>query len=151
MSRIATSLPTLLFPLFAWAQWPMVHYFVAQEEISPASVKRAYEAVHALDPNTVLSADGKRLKVRVDAGLSVPEVRDALHAAGLACTLDATPGRHALPGMKGFPVRVDTGDPTADEARYQIAKRAWAEANPEAYQRLTAPAEDAGPGQAKDR
>ncbi|MBI3134028.1 MAG: hypothetical protein HYZ14_05065 [Bacteroidetes bacterium] len=36
-----------------------------------------------------------------------------------------TPAKPSITGLPGFPVFVNTGDPVADDARYEAAKVAW--------------------------
>lgn len=63
------------------------------------------------------STGGKVVKAK-------PPVKDHSHAS------------HELPA--DFPKFQDTGDPKADQERYQLAKQQWIAAHPEAYQRLIA-------------
>ena len=136
MFRLFVALLPFLLPIMTLAQNQQVHRFVAEGELDQHAVKSAYDVVISLDPQSNLSFDGARLKV---LSVQTPtQLLAALNSNGTAYyRLDVPVERAMIEVDPSFPVRIDTGDPTGDDERYQLAKQAWIAANPEAYSRMT--------------
>lgn len=115
----------------AAAQTPAIHHFRCDAPLDGLALKTAAENLRALDGKALLSADHDRLKVRIDAAVPHELVLRALNAGPRLFRSDGT----AAMGQ-GFPVRIDTGDPAADDQRHAAAKAAWMQAHPEEYQRM---------------
>ncbi|MCB9183960.1 MAG: hypothetical protein H6591_08575 [Flavobacteriales bacterium] len=116
------------------AQSGAVHVLRSAIDIDAGATKLAMHVIRQLDPAAVLSVDGRILKVRIS---------DTIAANQLIAALNDQGGAYALVDARnesssGFPVRIDTGDPAGDDARYDAAKRAWIEAHPAEYDAIRA-------------
>ncbi len=102
-------------------QSSVIRVFIADTAIDGLLAKQSTEAVKQLDQQATLSWDGPYLKVKLNAGIGAAEVLRALNQnqARFAQLQEGV--------RSGMPVRVDTGDPAADDRRYQQAKAAWLE------------------------
>ena len=121
------------------AQSGAVHVLRSSTDIDAGATKMATHAIRQLDPAAALSVDGRIVKVRIS---------DAIAADQLIAALNDQGGAYALVDARnesssGFPVRIDTGDPAGDDARYDTAKRAWIEAHPAEYKAIRAGAQQA--------
>lgn len=115
----------------AAAQTPVVHVFHAHADIGSSDLKWAAHTVSGLDPSAMVSAEGSQLKVRIASGVNGADLLNALNGSGIAYVAI---NRDRAFTETGMPVRIDTGDPSGDDARYDAAKRAWIEHHPDAYQ-----------------
>ncbi len=138
MKRILGFLPVALLSVGLAAQEPVVRTFYTAADIDGHGQKMAYVAILALDPDAGLSFDGSRLKVRTKAALSDQDLLTALNSTNTGVyQLGPLPVRMGVGGT--MPVRMDTGDPAGDDARYAAAKAAWIVAHPDAYEQMIAP------------
>lgn len=123
------------------AQTSTVHLFQAAAEVDHATLKMMLHEVRLIDPAARISVDGRNVKVIAAADVSGTQLLAALNSHGAACTR-SEPDQDPSTGM---PIRVDTGDPTGDDARYAAAKQAWIAAHPEAYEKMLRGESDTAP------
>lgn len=104
--------------------------------------KYVIEAFHDQDPDVYLSLDValQQAKMRTRVPLHEAQLAAALaaHGMGLTLTVALQPGDgdHRGLAVPGFPVLVNTGDPTTDHAVYEAAKQAWIAAHPTLYEAM---------------
>lgn len=138
MTRILYTLSVALLALDLTAQTQAVHTFYTAAVGDGHGQKMAYVAVLGLDPGAVLSFDGSQLKVRANATLSDQDLLSALNSTNTG-VYNVGPRPVRIPEMAPMPVRINTGDPSGDDARYAAAKQAWVTAHPDAYEQMVAP------------
>lgn len=114
------------------AQTSNVHLFQAAADVDHAMLKMMLHEVRRIDPAAHISVDGRSVKVKAAADVSGTQLLAALNSHGAACT----GSERDQDSSTGMPIRVDTGDPAADDARYAAAKQTWIDAHPEAYEKL---------------
>jgi hypothetical protein len=121
--------PTSLF-----AQGPQRFELRAPQPLLGEVLKRAESVVLELDRSATMIVQDDRMRVVSPAGLDAQVVIAGMQAAGLGTfsRTGAVARKH-----NPFPQRVDTGDPAADDARYEADKQAWITANTDAYRALT--------------
>lgn len=139
MIRNLYTICIVLFGLDLSAQTQATHTFYTAAAGDGHGQKMAHIAVLGLDPGAVLSFDGSQLKVRANATLSDQDLLSALNSTNTG-VYNVGPRPVRIPEMAAMPVRINTGDPSGDDARYAAAKQAWVTAHPDAYEQMMAPA-----------
>ena len=126
-----------MLPFRMVAQGPVVRHFVASAALDGLAVKQAIEVLKSLDPGAVVSNHQNRLKVLLSLNVTVEAALLALNSTGVQYSVGT--GAHAYAEDLQAPTLLDTGDPTGDASRYQLAKRSWIDQHPEAYQAILDP------------
>jgi hypothetical protein len=126
--------------LGAIAQQRTVHQLLATGGQLPSN-KLFHAVIHEIDPGAQYSFQDDRVKVMIDNTIPADDLVERLLVRGLGTFTVLIDGgkvqRQPQEGMpEGFPTRMDTGNPAADEAAYLQAKQAWILANPQAYDLL---------------
>lgn len=138
MIKIFYAISFVVLALDLTAQAQVTHTFYTATTGDGHGQKMAYVAVLGLDPEAALSFDGSQLKVRANAMLSDQDLLAALNSTNTG-VYNVGPLPVRISEMTAMPVRIDTGDPDGDDARYAEAKHAWVIAHPDAYEEMLAP------------
>jgi hypothetical protein len=137
VQRYGCSLFILLFAVAAQAQVRVVEMVC---EPCP-STKLVQEVLTELDAQAYATGDATHLKARLNTSITDAQLFAFLNET-LHCQVRGalTGNRQGITTTIGnappLPVRVDTGDPAADDAAFEAAKQAWRLANPEAHRAL---------------
>ena len=116
--------------------------------LSSGQVKEIHAGLLRLDHGHELTAQGAVLDIHssydLDAArfqaVTAPIGLTAVRFTCLSPSLPSAPkASHSRPRPVDFPVRLDTGDPIADDARYEEQKSAWIATYPELYKMMTEP------------
>lgn len=109
---------------------------------SASQSKFIHEGIRDQDPAALIWIDvtAQKVLVRAHSELDREQLQAAVGVAGLQITYLGPPV-HEANGQKSFaaasdpaPAFYNTGDAAADNARYELEKRAWIEAHPDLYQ-----------------
>lgn len=119
LTLCASAICAFLIAISAYGQGATIHLLQCDAMIDGAHGKLAAEVVKNLDPQALISWDGQLMKIRLNSGIEQLELLRALNQGA---------ARFAILGgdpRSGMPVRIDTGDPSGDDLRYEQAKAAW--------------------------
>jgi hypothetical protein len=118
------------------------------EPVTQMQEKFLHECLRSQDPDALvwINAAERNALTRVHAALDRDQLQTDMAASGAVITYLGRPVvDHPLQksvqpnGEVQLPVLKDTGDPATDNARYELEKKAWIEAHPDAYEQLTRP------------
>lgn len=109
---------------------------------SASQSKFIHEGIRDQDPTALIWIDVavQKVLVRAHSELDREQLQAAVGIAGLQITYLGPPlheanGQKSLAaGSDAAPTFYSTGDAAADNARYEMEKRAWIEAHPDLYQ-----------------
>ncbi len=141
MERTAILPFALLFSLFCSSQsGERTLRFVCATEIPGGAYKQLLQTVWDLDERARIAMEDRRVKVGISASVHPSSVLGALNQIGLGQFTfvegsNSGTVEHSAPSDP--PEYRSTGDPHADDATYELAKRAWIAAYPERYDELT--------------
>lgn len=150
MVRSALSLIGLLSTMLCLAQRaPELAYTIQfSTVIDQAQEKFIHEGLRSQDPDALvwINALEQNVLTCVHATLDRDQLQTALAPCGLVITYFGRPrADHAVAkstsvdSEEPMPAFKDTGDPSLDNARYEVEKKAWIDAHPATYEQLTSP------------
>lgn len=139
MTRTITLLLALGASISTFAQTTVVHRLHAERPVDTRALKMAAAAVRELDQQAIISFDADVLKIRIQGTIAEADLLFAVNGdTETLFVMEAVTDRTTSEPSGEFPVRVDSGDPVADDARYAAAKDAWIQANLERYRSMAA-------------
>ena len=137
MQRYACSLFILLFAVAAQAQVRVVEMVC-----TPCpSAKLVQEVLTQFDAQARATGDATHLKASLQASITDADLfshlNETLNCQVRGANTGIKQGNTASAGTAPpLPVRMNTGDPAADDAAHEAAKQAWRLAYPEAHRAL---------------